>query len=182
MLCVLCGYAQPVGEDCTNCGQRTACYYCGVCKLWDDDNTRTIYHCNDCGICRIGRGLGKDFYHCNTCGVCMSISIADSHRCIERSTDCDCPICGDYMFTSPLTVVFMQCGHSIHLTCYYAHMQSSYKCPICSRSIINMEVQFRKLDQSIESQPMPPEHQDTKALVYCNDCRAKSSVQYHWLA
>lgn len=111
----------------------------------------------------------------------MSISIADSHRCIERSTDCDCPICGDYMFTSPLTVVFMQCGHSIHLTCYYAHMQSSYKCPICSRSIINMEVQFRKLDQSIESQPMPPQFQDTKALVYCNDCRAKSSVQYHWL-
>ncbi|KAI9849318.1 MAG: hypothetical protein M1837_004778 [Sclerophora amabilis] len=115
------------------------------------------------------------------CCVCMSISIANSHRCIERSTDCDCPICGEYMFTSPLTVVFMQCGHSIHHKCYYDHMKSSYKCPICSRSIVNMETQFRNLDRAIESQPMPPQFQGTKALVYCNDCSAKSSVKYHWL-
>lgn len=37
----------------------------------------------------------------------MSIQLQDSHRCIERSTECDCPICGEYMFTSTLTVVFM---------------------------------------------------------------------------
>ena len=34
------------------------------CKLWDDDPHKSIYHCNDCGICRIGKGLGKDFFHC----------------------------------------------------------------------------------------------------------------------
>lgn len=111
----------------------------------------------------------------------MSISIATSHKCIERSTDCDCPICGDYMFASPKTVVFMPCGHSIHHTCYYDHMKTSYKCPICSKSIVNMETQFRNLDRAIESQPMPSQFQGTKALVSCNDCYAKTTVNYHWL-
>lgn len=64
MLCMLCGFAQPASEECTKCGIRGAWYYCGVCKLWDDDPKKSIYHCNDCGICRVGQGLGKDFYHC----------------------------------------------------------------------------------------------------------------------
>ncbi|KAI9847861.1 MAG: hypothetical protein M1838_000720 [Thelocarpon superellum] len=181
MLCMLCGCAQPAAERCVDCDQRAAWYYCSICKLWDDETEKSIYHCTDCGICRVGRGLGKDYFHCSTCCVCMSISIAQSHKCIERSTDCDCPICGEYMFTSPLTVVFMQCGHSIHHKCYYEHMKTSYRCPICSRSIVNMETQFRNLDRSIASQPMPSQFQDTKALVSCNDCSAKSSVKYHWL-
>ena len=64
MLCMLCGCAQPAAEECKDCGVRGAWYYCGICKLWDDDPLKSIYHCNDCGICRIGQGLGKDFYHC----------------------------------------------------------------------------------------------------------------------
>ena len=64
MLCMLCGSAQRAGEFCIECGERTAWYYCGVCKLWDNDPNKSIYHCNDCGICRKGRGLGKDFFHC----------------------------------------------------------------------------------------------------------------------
>ena len=198
MLCMLCGCAQPASEECALCSERGAWYYCDVCKLWDDDPQKSIYHCNDCGICRVGKGLGKDFFHCKvslsmnkefllysppnqTCCVCMSIAIRDTHRCIERSTDCDCPICGEYMFTSPQTVVFMKCGHSIHHRCYREHMKSSYKCPICSRSIVNMEWQFKHLERAIETQPMPPEFQDTKAWIYCNDCSAKTSVKYHWL-
>ncbi|KAL8739027.1 MAG: hypothetical protein Q9181_000309 [Wetmoreana brouardii] len=64
MLCMLCGCAQPASEECTQCGECSARYYCSVCKLWDDDPGKSIYHCNDCGICRVGQGLGKDFYHC----------------------------------------------------------------------------------------------------------------------
>lgn len=109
------------------------------------------------------------------------MSVEHSHKCIERVSDCDCPICGDYMFDSPRPVVFMLCGHSIHQACYYEHMKSSYKCPICSKSTVNMETQFRNLDRAIDSQPMPPQFQDTKAMVSCNDCYAKSAVKYHWL-
>ena len=64
MLCMLCGCAQPASEECAQCGECSARYYCSVCKLWDDDPAKSIYHCNDCGICRVGQGLGKDFYHC----------------------------------------------------------------------------------------------------------------------
>lgn len=74
MLCMICGCAQRAGDFCVGCGERTAWYFCSVCKLWDNDPNKNIYHCNDCGICRKGRGLGKDFFHCKVslttlCGI-----------------------------------------------------------------------------------------------------------------
>jgi hypothetical protein len=107
--------------------------------------------------------------------------IENTHRCIERSTQCDCPICGDYMFTSPETVVVMRRGHSIHYKCLSEYSNSSFRCPLCSKTITNMESTFRNLDRTIESQPMPDEFKDTKGLIYCNDCGSKSVVKYHWL-
>lgn len=64
MLCMLCGHAQPAAQNCRQCEEQTAQYYCDICKLWDNDSKKSIYHCYDCGICRIGQGLGKDFFHC----------------------------------------------------------------------------------------------------------------------
>ena len=64
MLCMLCGCPQIASGECALCNERGAWYYCDVCKLWDDDPHKSIYHCNDCGICRVGQGLGKDFFHC----------------------------------------------------------------------------------------------------------------------
>lgn len=64
MLCMFCNTRQPAAQNCANpdCAKRMALYYCGKCKLWDDDPNKHIYHCVDCGICRIGHGLGKDFF------------------------------------------------------------------------------------------------------------------------
>lgn len=67
MLCMLCCLPQPAAQYCRGCDERAASYYCEVCKLWDNDSSKSIYHCNDCGICRIGEGIGKDFYHCKVC-------------------------------------------------------------------------------------------------------------------
>ncbi|CAZ79240.1 unnamed protein product [Tuber melanosporum] len=181
MLCMHCDRAQSAQQDCRHCGVRSSRYYCDKCKLWDDDPDKSIYHCNDCGICRIGKGLGKDFFHCKKCGVCMSISLEGEHRCIERSTECDCPICGEYMFTSTQTVVFMTCGHSIHQSCYYDHMKTSYRCPTCARTIINMESHFRALDLEIETQPLLKPYNNWRSLIGCNDCSAKSNVPFHFL-
>ena len=64
MLCMFCEEAQKAGEACVSCGESAAVYYCSICKLWNNDHDKSIYHCTDCGICRIGRGLGKDFFHC----------------------------------------------------------------------------------------------------------------------
>jgi uncharacterized CHY-type Zn-finger protein len=181
MLCMLCGTPQGVGAVCKGCHVQAACYYCPICKLWSNDPAKSIYHCDDCGICRVGEGLGKDFFHCKTCAACMSIQAESTHRCIERSTKCDCPICGEYMFTSNRAVAFMLCGHSIHEACFAAWCNTSYKCPICSKSIANMESQFRRLDRHIEEQPMPEEYRDNRAYIFCNDCNSRSVTRYHWL-
>ncbi|KAF2398979.1 zf-CHY-domain-containing protein [Trichodelitschia bisporula] len=181
MLCMLCLTPQPAGQYCRSCGGRAGWYYCDICKLWDDDGTKRIYHCGDCGICRRGEGLGKDFQHCKKCNVCISIQNFATHRCIERATECDCPICGEYMFTSALDIVAMPCGHYLHAACYTAYMATAYKCPICKASAANMELAWRKLDSEIARQPMPRQWADTRADVRCNDCGHASVVPYHWL-
>ncbi|OJD33570.1 chy zinc finger domain-containing protein [Diplodia corticola] len=181
MFCMLCATPQPAGEFCRSCHARTAWYYCDICKLWDNDSAKGIYHCADCGICRRGEGLGKDFIHCKKCNVCISIKFAEDHRCIERATDADCPICKDYMFTSSTDVVAMKCGHYMHRNCYDAYMQTDYKCPMCKKSAVNMELQWRKVRDAVDSQPMPAQFADTKVVVHCNDCSVKSTAQYHWL-
>ena len=64
MLCMPCGAAQPAAAECRACAEPAAWYYCDICKLWDNDPTKKIYHCDECGICRVGEGLEKDFFHC----------------------------------------------------------------------------------------------------------------------
>lgn len=113
--------------------------------------------------------------------MCLSIGVSDSHRCIERATDCDCPICGEYLFTSSTSVAALPCGHYMHRTCYDQYMLRAYRCPLCSKSAVNMELMWRGLDLQTERQTMPAAFADTRAIVFCNDCCAKSSTQYHWV-
>ena len=101
MLCVLCGCAQPASEACIQCHERAAWYYCDVCKLWDDDPEKSIYHCDDCGICRIGEGLGKDFFHCKVIDIdlpedaanrladllCVHVDIYPGYSSLHRAVD-----------------------------------------------------------------------------------------------
>ncbi|KAK1013382.1 hypothetical protein LTR54_004289 [Friedmanniomyces endolithicus] len=165
MLCMLCRTPQPAGELCINCGEYAAWYYCPKCKLWDNDNNKRIYHCDDCGICRVGEGLGKDYVHCRRCNVCISISTSASHPCIERATEGDCPLCLVRLFESPTPVVSLPCGHYMHGECYRDLMAVTYKCPVCSRSAVNMELQWRKLDDEIRAQPMPEDDEDLEGLL-----------------
>ncbi|KAF2745654.1 CHY zinc finger domain-containing protein [Sporormia fimetaria CBS 119925] len=181
MLCMGCGTAQKAGSHCSRCNMQTAWYYCNICKLWDDNSSKKIYHCEDCGICRKGEGLGKDYIHCKRCNVCISISHAENHRCLERATDCNCPICGDYLFDSSSAVVSLPCGHYLHKGCYKSYMETAYQCPMCKKSAVNMELQWRKLTQAIEAQPMPEQFASMRAVIQCNDCSAKSAVAFHWL-
>ncbi|GMF03285.1 unnamed protein product [Ambrosiozyma monospora] len=85
------------------------------------------------------------------------------------------------MFNSKKTVVFMSCGHPIHQSCYNEFTKHSYKCPICSRTIINMELQFRVLDNEIRDTIMPEEVQHWNVIVKCVDCGGRSKVKYHYL-
>ncbi|KAL2880198.1 hypothetical protein SGCOL_004585 [Colletotrichum sp. CLE4] len=95
----------------------------------------------------------------------------------RRNVKLQCSTCAKWY----TCLVFMGCGHSIHQKCYDEHMLRSYKCPICNKSLLNMQSQFRQLELAILAQPMPPEFRDTRATILCNDCSGKSSVPYHWL-
>ncbi|ORZ02941.1 zinc-ribbon-domain-containing protein [Syncephalastrum racemosum] len=180
MKCMLCGALQPAAQSCRECKQILARYYCDLCKLWDDDPNKTSYHCDKCGLCRSGRGLGDDYFHCDTCNVCLSINMKNNHRCIERSLDNDCPICGEYLFTSTTRSYFMPCGHSIHVPCYIAHRETSYQCPTCLKSLGDMTAYFERVDQDIMQQPMPPEYQYHVSHIFCNDCETRSRTKYHF--
>ncbi|KAG0254064.1 hypothetical protein DFQ27_007073 [Actinomortierella ambigua] len=181
MLCMHCKSTQPAAQNCKDCNKQMARYYCNVCKLWDDDSKKNIYHCDDCGICRIGRGLGQDYFHCKKCNVCMAIALQNNHKCIERNLECDCPICGEYMFTSTSTVIFMPCGHCIHSKCHDAYIRTSYQCPTCWKALADMSEYYAKVDQLMEQQPMPAEYASYYSIVLCNDCEVKTETAFHFL-
>jgi len=127
-----CGTFQPAQKQCQQCHAVMARYFCDICKLFDDYPNRDIYHCPYCGICRRGKGLGIDFFHCAKCNICLSVQQQDGtlrhgcslvvyqtslnsialrvvladHKCIERSLECNCPICHQYLFTSTKPVSF----------------------------------------------------------------------------
>ncbi|KAJ3411385.1 hypothetical protein HDV05_002310 [Chytridiales sp. JEL 0842] len=183
MMCMYCNMVQPAGQDCINpeCCKKVSKYYCKECKLWDDDPRKNIYHCYDCGICRIGKGLGQDYFHCKKCNVCMAISLKGRHKCIERNLESDCPICGEYMFTSTTTVIFMPCGHCIHYKCHQEYIQTSYQCPTCFKSLANMTEYFKRIDAMLAQHQMPPEYANTQSFIYCNDCEKKCYAKFHFL-
>ena len=182
VLCTNCFHHQSPSSHCEECGIEFAMYYCPICVLYDNDESKDIYHCDKCGICRLGLGLGQDFFHCDQCNACLSIELLGNHKCIENSTKSDCPICHEYMFTSTMAVVYMDpCGHAIHQHCFDEYVKHSYKCPNCSVSVINMEREFRILSQEIQEYRLPEPYCYWKCKVHCNDCRKKSMVDYHIL-
>ncbi|CAO3637638.1 unnamed protein product [Cunninghamella echinulata] len=180
MVCMECMTLQPTSQWCNTCGTQASKYYCDKCKLWDDDPNKSIYHCDDCGICRQGKGLGIDFFHCKKCNVCMNMAIKDSHKCIEHNLESDCPICNEYMFTSTSAIMMMTCGHAIHKNCYKSHIKSSYQCPICLKSLYDMTFYFKQLQQELDLQPMPEAYQHHVSNIFCNDCEKKSETPYHF--
>ena len=75
-------------------------------------------------------------------------------------------------------------------------MHVTYRCPVCNKSAVNMELQWRKLDDEIRLQPMPedefedsaaaianPAHRRVprKVFVGCNDCGGRGWSAFHWL-
>lgn len=100
MICMICGKKQPVSGTCAECKESMARYYCSICRLFDDDPSHSIYHCQFCNVCRRGEGLGIDFFHCMECNACMHMSLFNQHTCREKSIESNCPICNEGLFDS----------------------------------------------------------------------------------
>eukprot|EP01083_Nonionella_stella_P152836 490340_1 len=181
MVCMACATLQDVARTCSNeeCGEEMAGYFCEICRLFDDRHAEDIFHCADCGLCR--RGKRADFFHCGPCGACIAAEMKSDHECIERKMDSDCPICGEYLFTSVRPVHFMKCGHSIHGDCLEKYMQrGNLTCPICLRSMFDDPTLTRNIARYVRSIKVPAEYAAWAARVLRNDCLDKFVCKFHF--
>lgn len=114
--CSICNTIQSIQKACSSCKTSFGAYFCEKCLVIENDEAKKIFHCDDCGICRVGNR--SHFFHCLICGCCLSNAFNNEtnqlkgHKCIERSLDSNCPICGEYLFSSRTGVIFM-------VSCYF---------------------------------------------------------------
>ncbi|XP_021761695.1 zinc finger protein BRUTUS-like At1g18910 isoform X1 [Chenopodium quinoa] len=182
MMCMMCLEIQPIGPTCQtpSCNKFSmARHYCKICRLFDDN--REIYHCPYCNLCRLGKGLGIDYFHCMKCNACMNRSLSSSHVCREKCIEDKCPICHEDMFTSSDPVKALACGHLMHSSCFEEYTCTRYTCPVCSKSLGDMQVLFGMLDALLGEENIPEEYVGRTQAILCNDCEKKGTAAYHWL-
>jgi RING finger/CHY zinc finger protein 1 len=180
--CKKCQHIQKIQQVCENCNTTMGTYFCQVCCLYDDTD-KGQFHCEKCGICRVG---GKEnFFHCDKCNACISKSLKDKHKCIENVMKDVCPICRQYMFDSVEPISVMKCGHHIHQECMNSMFQTDhatmayYRCPICQKSLVDFTEYWKKLDAEIANIQMPEEYANDMRDIICNDCSTTSNVKFH---
>jgi RING finger and CHY zinc finger domain-containing protein 1 len=177
--CLCCGRSQAPSSSCENseCGVIFARYHCSVCNLYDDSN-RTLYHCTECGICRVG--VREENMHCEKCAICVPLD----HVCHDQNRSfflgC-CPCCHEDIFNSVRPSAQLQCSHVIHTHCLKEMLRASlYQCPLCRSSMVDMSAAWSLIRASIARQELPPELQRTATVVCCEyGCGKKSEVPWH---
>ena len=180
---VICGgggHEQKPSQDCERCGERLGAYFCAVCNLYDDDLSKRQFHCDKCGICRVGGR--ENYFHCDTCGACYSNELRDNHVCLPNAMKRNCPICCEFLFDSLEAPQVLRCGHALHRSClekYVSH--GGYTCPLCCVSICDMQPVWDQWSDEIATTPMPPELSGTTIRLFCNDCNEYSTAPYHFL-
>lgn len=153
--CMNCDTIQPSQQNCKQCGIEFAGYFCSVCNLFDNDwQKKQIYHCEKCGICRVGGN--ENFFHCDNCQCCLSIAMKDNHQCIMGKLKQDCPVCMEDLHTSTKSSIFMRCGHVMHRQCFNGLVKNDQiACPLCKKSIIDPKEFEAHMDLQIALTPMP---------------------------
>ena len=176
--CTKCDTEQQISKFCNNCGICFGFYFCDKCKIIDDVD-RDYYHCDKCKICRVG--FGKKYKHCDKCNICFAEDFV--HKCIEVD---ECPICCDSLTKSVSSIQKLRCGHSLHPKCYVELAKTSYRCPMCQKSMYDMSAQFKNIDTHIELNPMPDEFKNDDGTnktvsVYCIDCEHTGDTVFHFI-
>lgn len=201
-MCGKCKAVAPVGEkdSCFECENKYAEYCCLKCRIFENNEENVIYHCDFCKECKLGEGLGVDYNHCFDCNCCMPLEMFHneqvSHKCIKNNLSSDCPICGVKLneHHSKQTRAFeaskdnwkvqflIPCNHAIHETCLQLYLDNGqYKCPICQISIVDMEINFKLLDEEIHTCLLPMPYNTWRCVYKCNDCDTRGITNYHFL-
>uniref|UniRef100_A0A8W8N2T0 RING finger and CHY zinc finger domain-containing protein 1 n=1 Tax=Magallana gigas TaxID=29159 RepID=A0A8W8N2T0_MAGGI len=177
--CLTCKRVQQVQGSCEECGTKFGNYFCEICRLYDDEDKQQ-FHCDGCGLCRVGGR--ENFYHCDVCDVCLSISMKDNHKCIEKSSHSNCPVCLEDLHTSRIAAHIPPCGHLIHYKCFKDMLKTgNYACPICGQSMLDMKEVWQNVDEEVSQCPMPEEYQNYYVQILCKDCHEESRVLFHVL-
>jgi hypothetical protein len=166
--CEVCEFIQPASNECMNkeCNTQFDISYCKECFLWTD---KDIYHCHECGICRVG--TKETLFHCNKCDMCFNVSSelnSDNHICANVTyRDKICSYCMDNIYTSQDSALPLRCGHIVHQVCMNNAIQSrEYRCAICRKSMYTVD--WSLLKSLISIQPMPIEDIKVGDIVKCN--------------
>ena len=176
ILCPNCEKEQDKNVKCDYCDTIYATFSCLECSIW---NNIEMYHCDDCGICRIGKR--EDYQHCIKCEMCLNKNSFSEHTCIQKIYKTSCPLCFEHLFNSQKKVVQFKCGHVSHQHCYEKHIKYSYCCPLCRKSICHQDGLKKIWDfyrYQMILQPTPSEYKDWRSKVYCNDCCVDNIIPY----
>lgn len=177
--CLECGLIQNVQRTCQGCHIDFALYFCPTCRLYDDVDKKQ-YHCDGCKICRIGGR--ENFFHCQICDMCLANDMRDNHKCIEKMSRSNCPVCLEDLHTSRKSCRVPKCGHMLHFKCMQQLLRTgNYACPTCSVSMVDMSTVWARLDHEVSVTPMPAEYRDFKVQILCRDCHKESRSPFHIL-
>ena len=182
MKCRACRSFQQISASCQNpqcyLFQREHRYSCTKCNLFDN-NPRDIFHCDQCNICRVGKR--EDYMHCAKCNMCVRVN--SNHQCVSSTND-NCFVCNEDLFSSREPITTLPCGHYIHVGCFQTLLQQPHTlptCGICRKSIVDMSAHWRQIDAHLATETLPEQFQHWKTNIVCNDCHAKSQTNYHFV-
>ncbi|CAG7708517.1 unnamed protein product [Allacma fusca] len=179
VVCLLCKERQPVAAKCRSCCVVFGKYFCSICNLFNDED-RHQYHCEGCGLCRVGPA--ENFFHCPRCDMCFPIKLQGKHKCIERASRCPCAVCYEDIHTARTASHIPPCGHLIHQPCFEKLINKAhYTCPICNASMIDMKAVWSYFDTEIQKSPMPVEYEKTTVRILCRDCHKLSTILFHFM-
>lgn len=175
--CTACGHEQNPEQSCNKCDVKMGNYFCKACRMYDDVDKKQ-FHCDGCGICRVGGR--ENFHHCPTCAMCYGNEFFDSHKCIERALDRNCPVCLEFLGDSTRELYIPSCAHVLHRHCFHSMLKAGRpNCPTCQKSMLDLTQHNAELLREIENSPMPEEYRGYTVDLLCNDCLSKSTSNWH---
>ncbi|CAK9184752.1 unnamed protein product [Ilex paraguariensis] len=147
-----------------------------------DRKTTTKMMCMKCMIIQ-PIGATCSTVSCNNISMaryyCQICKLFDDER--EKCLEDNCPICHEYIFTSSSPVKALPCGHLMHSACFQDYTCTHYTCPICSKSLGDMQVYFGMLDAWLAEEKIPEEYSGQTQVILCNDCEKRGTASFHWL-
>lgn len=157
-----------LSSDCTICGVRLNAYQ-SYERLQVDENTDDKESTNSTNAAS-NNHLDKN----NEKGPMKDAMKSFQNNGVRKRPIIDIDV-GRVQFLVP-------CNHAIHETCLKEYLKNGqYKCPICQVSIVDMEINFKLLDEEIQQCPLPEPYNLWRCVYKCNDCTTRGITSYHFL-